>query len=243
MAHMYRALTHYPWQLGDELVKKKKQQTSLHLYQAANYKIKRVLRDRKPAKPSVSLKSDLMETMFEIERREMQGATIIQKFWHKFLIIKLLKENVNKGKRIVIIQACVRGMISRKWLSLWYKNRFLMIIQWQARFRKFLSNKKIRMTFAEEVAAAVKTQKAVRMFLAKCVAYWKRLHLAAERVQVRIAARRRAARRRAGRRRSLRPYTQDSEKVRRFALRPTPSFIHSLALPSHSTLHSSPLPL
>jgi hypothetical protein len=170
-------------QLGDQLVKKKKQMTGMQMYQAANYKIRRVLKDRKPAKKAQTLKSGLMEDMFEVERRETQGATIIQKFWHKYLIVKQLKENVQKGKKIKVIQALVRGMITRKWLSLWYKNRFLMIIQWQARFRRFLSNKRWDAVCEIEEAASVKCQKGVRMFLGKCVAYWKRLHLAAERVQ------------------------------------------------------------
>jgi hypothetical protein len=170
-------------QLGDQLVKNKQTVSGMRLYEAANYKIRRVIRDKKPRKHPPTLKSTLMEQMFEVERRETQGAIIIQHFWHKYLIIKQLKDNVNKGKRIVIIQAMIRGMITRKWLSLWYKNRFLMIIQWQARFRRHLSNKHYDEVKIEESAAAVKMQKGVRMFLGKCVAYWKRLHLAAERVQ------------------------------------------------------------
>ena len=74
-------------------------------------------------------------------------------------------------------------MITRKWLALWYKNRFLMIIQWQARCRRHLSNKRLRPLLKADQDAAVRCQKAVRMFLAKSYAYWKRLDVATVRIQ------------------------------------------------------------
>lgn len=101
----------------------------MRFYQAANYKIKRVLRDKKPQRHPPTMKSKLMEKMFEVERRETLAATVIQSFWHKYLVIKQMQENVRKGAKIKVIQALVRGMVTRKWLALWYKNRFLMIIQ------------------------------------------------------------------------------------------------------------------
>ncbi|GMH62608.1 hypothetical protein TrRE_jg12385 [Triparma retinervis] len=173
-------------ELGDELVKKKKpigKGSGMQFYKNANYKIQRVLRDKKPLKHPPTMKSVLMERMFEVERKETQAANIIQTFWRTYLIRKQLIENFQKGKKIKVIQALVRGMITRKWLALWYKNRFLMIIQWQARFRRHLSNKHLAPKLAEDQAAAVKCQKGVRMFLAKCVAYWKRLDIASERIQ------------------------------------------------------------
>ena len=173
-------------ELGDELVKKKKpigRGSGMQFYRAANYKIQRVLRDKKPLKHPPTMKSVLMERMFEVERRETQAANVIQSFWHTYLIRKQLIENFQKGKKIKVIQALVRGMITRKWLALWYKNRFLMIIQWQARCRRHLSNKRLKPKLEAEDAASIKCQKGVRMFLAKCVAYWKRLDVATERIQ------------------------------------------------------------
>mmetsp|Transcript_9918 Transcript_9918/g.20190 ORF Transcript_9918/g.20190 Transcript_9918/m.20190 type:complete len:962 (-) Transcript_9918:30-2915(-) len=173
-------------ELGDELVKKKKpigRGSGMQFYKNANYKIQRVLRDKKPLKHPPTMKSVLMERMFEVERKETQAANIIQTFWRSYLIRKALQENFQKGKKIKIIQALVRGMITRKWLALWYKNRFLMIIQWQARCRRHLSNKHLAPKLEAEQAAALKCQKGVRMFLAKCVAHWKRLEIAAERLQ------------------------------------------------------------
>ncbi|GMH72347.1 hypothetical protein TL16_g05891 [Triparma laevis f. inornata] len=173
-------------ELGDELVTKKRKigkGSGMRFYQAANYKIKRVLRDKKPLKHPPTMKSNLMERMFEVERRETLAASVIQSFWHKYLIMKQMQENFRKGSKIKVIQALVRGMITRKWLALWYKNRFLMIIQWQARCRRYLSNKEVWPLQERDQKAAVKCQKAVRMFLAKCWAHWKRLEVATERIQ------------------------------------------------------------
>jgi hypothetical protein len=113
-------------ELGDELVKKKKpigKGSGMQFYKNANYKIQRVLRDKKPLKHPPTMKSVLMERMFEVERKETQAANIIQTFWRTYLIRKQLIENFQKGKKIKVIQALVRGMITRKWLALWYKNR------------------------------------------------------------------------------------------------------------------------
>ncbi|GMH99477.1 hypothetical protein TrVE_jg3868 [Triparma verrucosa] len=173
-------------ELGDELVTKKRKigkGSGMRFYQAANFKIKRVLRDKKPLKHPPTMKSNLMERMFEVERRETLAASVIQSFWHKYLIMKQMQENFRKGSKIKVIQALVRGMITRKWLALWYKNRFLMIIQWQARCRRYMSNKKLWPLQERDQKAAIKCQKAVRMFLAKCWAYWKRLEVATERIQ------------------------------------------------------------
>ena len=161
-------------ELGEELVTKKRKigrRSGMRFYQAANYKIKRVLRDKKPLKHPPTMKSHLMEKMFEVERRETLAATVIQSFWHKYLIVKQMQENTRKGAKIKVIQALVRGMITRKWLALWYKNRFLMIVQWQARCRRHLSNKRLRPLQERDENAAVKCQKAARMFLAKSHAY------------------------------------------------------------------------
>ena len=95
----------------------------------------------------------------------------------------LTPSHLLRSAQIKRIQAIIRGMITRKWLALWYKNRFLMIVQWQARIRRFLSNVSIRKGLEEDQLAAVKCQKCVRMYLAKCYAKRQQLEVASERIQ------------------------------------------------------------
>ena len=59
-----------------------------------------MLKDKKPLKHPPVMKSGLMEKMFEVERRETQAANIIQGFWHKYLVIKTLRDNFKKGKKV-----------------------------------------------------------------------------------------------------------------------------------------------
>ena len=90
-------------ELGELLVTKKRKigrGSGMRFYQAANYKIKRVLRDKRPVKHPPTMKSGLMEKMFEVERRETLAATVIQSFWHKYLILKQIQENVMKGSKV-----------------------------------------------------------------------------------------------------------------------------------------------
>ena len=128
-------------ELSDELVKKKKKVDGMRMYAAANRKIHRVLRDKRPPKHRPSLKSGLMETVFEVERRETRAANVIQRCYHNYLFQKALDTTTGAGATIAVIQARVRGVITRKWLSVWYESRFAMVVQWQARIRRFLSNK------------------------------------------------------------------------------------------------------
>jgi len=172
-------------ELGDLLVKKRKRAKNpgMALYRQANRKINRVLMEKKPLRHPPSMKSGLMEKMFEVERRETQAANIIQGFWHKYLIVKRLRDNFQKGKKIKVIQALVRGMITRKWLALWYKNRFLMIVQWQARIRRYIITAKDRKAKARDWEASIKCQKCARMFIEKCKAKRRQLELATQRIQ------------------------------------------------------------
>ena len=67
---------------------------------APRFARRRVLKDKKPLKHPPVMKSGLMEKMFEVERRETQAANIIQGFWHKYLVIKTLRDNFKKGKKV-----------------------------------------------------------------------------------------------------------------------------------------------
>ena len=142
-----------------------------------NYMKKDVL-----AAPPVS--SFEIETLFERERIENEAATKLQKAYVHSCVVAKVRKVVKAMLASVTIQKMFRGIITRKWTSLWVRRRTDLITQWQSRVRKWYVNKHHRPIIEHERLCAIKIQKIVLGKLGR--SRWMRIHRnkAAERIQI-----------------------------------------------------------
>jgi hypothetical protein len=103
-----------------------------------------------------------LENIFEIQKHENIAAKIIQNFICRRKRIRLWRHLVSCVMKVPIIQKCVRGMITRKLVSVWYKARVKVAIIWQAYARKLITKIRLRVVFALELMMIVRIQKIVR---------------------------------------------------------------------------------
>lgn len=145
-------------------------------------KVDNYLKNDVLAEPPVS--SFEIENLFDRERIENEAATKLQKAYvHSCVVAKI--RNVVKGMLAAVkIQKMFRGIITRKWTSLWVRRRTDLITQWQSRVRKWYVNKHNRPVIEHERLCAIKIQKIVLGRLGRC--RWTRIRQdkAAERIQV-----------------------------------------------------------
>ena len=84
---------------------------------------------------------------------------------------------------IVPFQSLLRGVITRKYVARWHHARVKIVKDWQARTRRFYSNKHLRPILQLEQRAIVEIQRIVRGKLGRVKAFVKRGHIAAARIQ------------------------------------------------------------
>lgn len=115
---------------------------------------------------------------------ENDAATKLQKAYIHSCVVAKVRNVVKAMLAAVVIQARVRGNIARKWTAIWFKKRTELITQWQARVRKWYSNRHVRPVLEYESQCATMIQKIVlgKLARARCVRI--RQNLAAERIQV-----------------------------------------------------------
>jgi hypothetical protein len=139
---------------------------------------------KKEVLPEPPVSSFEIENLFERERIENEAATKLQKAYvHSCVIAKI--RNVVKGMLAAVkIQKMFRGIITRKWTSIWVKRRTDLITQWQSRVRKWYVNRHHRPVIAHEQKCANLIQKIVLGKLGRI--RWNRIRrdMAAERIQV-----------------------------------------------------------
>ncbi len=84
---------------------------------------------------------------------------------------------------IVPFQSLLRGVITRKFVARWHHARVKIVTDWQARTRRFYSNKHLRPILLQEQLAAIEIQRIIRGKIGRVKAYIKRGHIAAARIQ------------------------------------------------------------
>eukprot|EP00946_MAST-07B_sp_MAST-7B-sp1_P004952 g4952.t1 len=86
------------------------------VYKKENKKLRRAIRERRPRVRETRIRSKAMETLFEIERRQVVAAIRVQRAWKKYLRLKFWKEYLIKVAAATRIQKIVRGTVVRKFI-------------------------------------------------------------------------------------------------------------------------------
>ena len=81
------------------------------------------------------------------------------------------------------IQALARGFIARRLVSEWFVERRRLVIQWQARIRKFIDLRRFVRKLELEHGAALSLQNVIRGFLGRRRYWFLRQTLASVRIQ------------------------------------------------------------
>ena len=151
----------------EPLVVRTNYERNMEVYKTENRKLRRVLRGEVvvPTKPAVA--SEEISAVFEVTRLEHVKAIVIQRFWKRQAVRKFWRLRVYQILQVTKIQAMVRGVIARRLVAVWYRERLQLAIQWQARIRGALRIRRFRRKLAREQAATPYLQKAVRGFLAR----------------------------------------------------------------------------
>jgi hypothetical protein len=121
-----------------------------------------------PSSSSSSLAFHSLElhSVFETERIETLAARRIQRAYIHSRLIHKLRYVFCCMLMAVKIQKHIRGMISRKRVAEWYQKKSALMIQWQCRVRRYLSNLHLSVTLLHEQEAIVKIQSMIRKKLA-----------------------------------------------------------------------------
>ena len=123
-------------------------------YQRVNKKIRHVIKNKKPFIRKDEVKSILLENFIQCQWRKLSSI-------RKLKVKKLIKESATR------IQSLIRGIITRRWVSIWRKKRSYFIVKCQANLRRRIySGKSINDRFLENHAATI-IQSLVRVYIAK----------------------------------------------------------------------------
>jgi hypothetical protein len=162
---------HYRLKLLTNAIKshhKQKTKTSQHLlkslqvYETQN----RVMKLSSVPLPVSSIHSTELNSVFETERIESLAAKKIQRAYVHSRLIHKLRHVFYCMLMAVKIQKHVRGMIGRKRVAEWYRRKTALMVQWQCRVRRYLSNLHLSVTLLTEQRAIVKIQSIIRQKLA-----------------------------------------------------------------------------
>ena len=111
------------------------------VYKKENKKLRRAIRERRPRVRETRIRSKAMETLFEIERRQVVAAIRVQRAWKKYLRLKFWKEYLIKVAAATRIQKIVRGTVVREFVRRWYKRKVFLVILSQSILRGSLVRK------------------------------------------------------------------------------------------------------
>ena len=111
------------------------------VYKKENKKLRRAIRERRPRVRETRIRSKAMETLFEIERRQVVAAIRVQRAWKKYLRLKFWKEYLINVAAATRIQKIVRGTVVREFVRRWYKRKVFLVILSQSILRGSLVRK------------------------------------------------------------------------------------------------------
>ena len=97
------------------------------IYKKENKKLRRAIRERRPVIREQRIRSKAMETLFEIERRQVVASIRIQRAWKKFLRLKFWKLYLIKVAAATKIQKIIRGSVVREFVRRWYKRKTFLV--------------------------------------------------------------------------------------------------------------------
>jgi hypothetical protein len=134
-------------------------------------------------KPQPAIHSHELDSIFETERIESLAARKIQRAYVHSCLISKLRHVFHCMLMAVRIQKVIRGILARKRVAEWFQRKSALMIQWQCRVRRYLSNLHLSVVLLNEKSAAVKIQAIIRRKLASRRLLKIRRNFAATRIQ------------------------------------------------------------
>jgi hypothetical protein len=137
------------------------------IYKKENKKLRRAIRERRPVIREQRIRSKAMETLFEIERRQVVAAIKVQRAWKKYLRLKFWKLYLLKVSAATKIQKVIRGTVLREFIRRWYKRKTFLVTLVCSIARGALTRKKWRVQKSLEYLAATFVQRIARGWMAR----------------------------------------------------------------------------
>ena len=164
-------------------VKPKPSKTSPTPYHSANAKISKVLQTRTPMHQPAQMQSDLLEHLFQINRREISAAITIQSLWRRCVSIGHTKRIILSYRSAKMIQAIVRGHLARMRVYRIRQRLLRAVLKCQCQYRCRNAWRRWRHNQLMERIAATKCQSVARMRLARRIILRLRLRHAATQIK------------------------------------------------------------
>ena len=153
-------------------------------YEFENRRIRKVIREKRPLRIAPGIRARELNGLFESMRVEVDATKAILRAWRRYCIRKMWKEKAAQAIVIKRIQRIARGFITRRLVAEWFHSRQRMVVQWQARIRKFLDLVHHRPKVVKWQAGALGVQRIIRGFLARRRHWFLRMVMAVVRLQV-----------------------------------------------------------
>ena len=160
-----------------------RRKAGLRAYASVNRKLRKILSGARPPVAGPSLKSEGLETMLRRSREELSAAVRIQRFYKLYYRRNKFAKMIQHLHGVIRIQALVRGAIARRYVAKTRSRRSAMVLAWQKRIRRMLSNIKWRRRLVVENRAASRIQVVARGRAGRVEARRVRANLAALRIQ------------------------------------------------------------
>lgn len=155
----------------------------IHAYTAANHKLRKILSGARPPALGPSLKSEGLEAVLHRNREELLAAIRIQRPFKLYFRRKKFGGMIRQLRGVARVQALVRGVVARKYVTEWHSRRSSMVCMWQAFIRRALSNNRRQRYLVVENRAATRLQAVARGGAGRNKARHTRANLAALRIQ------------------------------------------------------------
>ena len=107
-------------------------------YEFENRRIRKVIREKRPLRIAPGIRARELNGLFESMRVEVDATKAILRAWRRYCIRKMWKEKAAQAIVIKRIQRIARGFITRRLVAEWFHSRQRMVVQWQARMRKWI---------------------------------------------------------------------------------------------------------
>lgn len=130
-----------------------------------------------------SIHSIELDAIFDVERIETLAAKKIQRAYIHSRLITKLRHVFHCMLMAVKIQKHIRGYLIRKRVAIWYQQKSILMIRWQCRIRKYLSNLHLKQQLYQEQHAVIRIQTIIRRKLAQIKIFKLRRNLAAIHIQ------------------------------------------------------------
>ena len=164
--------------------KRKSKSSTPAPYHAANTKITKALRATAASAPSPpEMQSDLLDHLFQINRKETAGAVAIQSIWRRRLSIHRMRNILLDNRSAKRIQTIVRGHLVRMRVRRIRQRLLLAALRCQRQYRCRKAWRRWRYNQQVERQAAAKCQSIARAWFAKRIAKEMRRQDAATKIQ------------------------------------------------------------